>query len=223
MAAGRPEGDQDAPVNPLAHRGRVDLQQPADVVGGVERCPSCGHRPARATHSDHLCLEAREQGRSIFRRFQAGPARSRCTKPTSGWCPEGPADGHHLTQRASNIAGVSEHGPSQGAVSGFSCTSVKSASTPAATAARASTGTSSRSPPEAVPCRGGQLHRMRGVEAHRQAGAAHLGAARACPPPGCGSRSVAPRSVTRTLGLPASMAFRAACTHVQRARRTGPS
>jgi hypothetical protein len=30
------EGQKNPPVDPLAHRGGVDLQQPADVVGGVE-------------------------------------------------------------------------------------------------------------------------------------------------------------------------------------------
>ena len=36
VAARRPERGQDAPVNPLAHGRRIDLEQPADVVGGVQ-------------------------------------------------------------------------------------------------------------------------------------------------------------------------------------------
>src|SRR6516162_6851064 len=43
-------------------------------------------------------------------------------------------------------------GPSDGALSGLSCVSMKTPATPTATAARASTGTNSRSPPEEVPC-----------------------------------------------------------------------
>ncbi|MND58932.1 hypothetical protein D3C80_501060 [compost metagenome] len=42
-------------------------------------------------------------------------------------------------------------GPSDGALSGSSCVSRKTASTPTATAARARTGTNSRCPPEDVP------------------------------------------------------------------------
>ena len=45
--------------------------------------------------------------------------------------------------------------------------------TPTATAARASTGTNSRCPPEALPLPARQLHRMRRIEHHRAAGAAH--------------------------------------------------
>ncbi len=43
-------------------------------------------------------------------------------------------------------------GPSDGALSGSWWVSMKTPATPTATAARASTGTNSRSPPEAVPC-----------------------------------------------------------------------
>ena len=42
-------------------------------------------------------------------------------------------------------------GPSDSALSGSGCVSMKTPATPAATAARASTGTNSRWPPEAVP------------------------------------------------------------------------
>ena len=44
--------------------------------------------------------------------------------------------------------------------------------TPTATAARASTGTNSRSPPDEVPLPARLLHRMGGVENHRRAGRA---------------------------------------------------
>ena len=43
-------------------------------------------------------------------------------------------------------------GPSDGALSGSWCVSMKTPATPTATAARASTGTNSRSPPDEVPC-----------------------------------------------------------------------
>ena len=43
-------------------------------------------------------------------------------------------------------------GPSEGARSGFSWVSMKTPATPTATAARASTGTYSRSPPDEAPC-----------------------------------------------------------------------
>ncbi len=43
-------------------------------------------------------------------------------------------------------------GPSEGALSGSWWVSMKTPATPTATAARASTGTNSRSPPEEVPC-----------------------------------------------------------------------
>ena len=64
-------------------------------------------------------------------------------------------------------------GPSESAFAGSGCVSMKTPATPVATAARASTGTNSRCPPEAVPCPPGQLHRVRGVEDHRAAGLAH--------------------------------------------------
>ena len=43
-------------------------------------------------------------------------------------------------------------GPSDGALSGSWCVSMKTPATPTATAARASTGTKRRSPPVDVPC-----------------------------------------------------------------------
>ncbi len=43
-------------------------------------------------------------------------------------------------------------GPSDGALSGSGCVSMNTPATPTATAARASTGTNSRSPPEDAPC-----------------------------------------------------------------------
>ena len=43
-------------------------------------------------------------------------------------------------------------GPSEGALSGSWCVSMKTPATPTATAARASTGTKRRSPPVEVPC-----------------------------------------------------------------------
>ena len=64
-------------------------------------------------------------------------------------------------------------GPSERAFAGSGCVSMNTPATPAATAARASTGTNSRWPPlgAALPAR--QLHRMRGVEDDRAAGVAH--------------------------------------------------
>ena len=63
-------------------------------------------------------------------------------------------------------------GPSEGARSGSWWVSMKTPATPTATAARASTGTNSRWPPEeaALPAR--LLHRMGGVENDRRAGLA---------------------------------------------------
>src|SRR5581483_6460832 len=58
------------------------------------------------------------------------------------------------TSSASSVGSASSGtlvGPSEGARSGSSCTSRKTASTPTATAARASGATNARSPPEAVP------------------------------------------------------------------------
>src|SRR4029079_19765426 len=53
---------------------------------------------------------------------------------------------------ASNSLSGTMFGPSEGARSGSSCVSMKTPATPTATAARASTGTKRRSPPELVPC-----------------------------------------------------------------------
>ena len=62
-------------------------------------------------------------------------------------------------------------GPSDSAFAGSGWVSMNIPATPAATAARASTGTNSRWPPEASPLPPGQLHRVRGVEHHGAAGA----------------------------------------------------
>ena len=64
-------------------------------------------------------------------------------------------------------------GPSDFAFAGSGCVSMNRPATPVATAARASTGTNSRWPPELVPCPPGKLDAVGRVEHHRATGLAH--------------------------------------------------
>ena len=64
-------------------------------------------------------------------------------------------------------------GPSDRAFSGCGCVSMKSPATPAATAARASTGTNSRWPPDDRALSARELHGVRRIEDDRASGVAH--------------------------------------------------
>ena len=72
-----------------------------------------------------------------------------------------------------SVRAATRSGPSDSAFAGSGCVSMNTPATPAATAARASTGTNSRCPPEVAPCPPGKLHRMRRIEHDRAAGRAH--------------------------------------------------
>ena len=158
--------------------------------------------PSTSRSTSRIRRRPRRAGRRRGPAVTAAPGRGGCAarRPSS----------------RSAMSKSSELGPSDFAAAGSSWISMKSASMPTAAAARASGATNCRSPPVTSPAAAGELHRVGGVEADRHAQLAHHARGRACPPPGCRSRSVAPRSVSSTFSVAGLAALGHRVAHVAR-------
>src|SRR5262249_14788883 len=114
----------------------VEVVDPHRRVAAVdERVGQVRADEARVSRDEDARLPPVRLRRAGGRQFRAAAARIASRLERSGF----------------TVSSASMFGPSDGAWSGSSCTSVNSASMPTATAARASAGTSRRSPPERSP------------------------------------------------------------------------
>ena len=84
-------------VDPLAHRGRVDLQKPADVVGGVELVHSALSPgvPARSPPRQELASASSGASETVARKLSAasghgGERQVRFDRALGGWRPAAP-------------------------------------------------------------------------------------------------------------------------------------
>ena len=112
-----------------------------------------GASSARSNDSPMRSRAAARQTRRARRRGRGARGRWRCRRH----CGAPPRTTRverreHAEQRRQIVEPQAGRVRRESARSGSSCTSRKTASTPAATAARASVGTNARSPPDAVPC-----------------------------------------------------------------------